>query len=346
MGRIALRIAEAIYLYYTPEHNVVNIWNYEKGRTFREDTHQESALNEPQLITSMHHQGEVTELKFIDDEKLMTSSSNGSLELIQFSRPRQELQSISKWKNIHHFSSNSCPCTGFSVNLPNIITVGEDSRINILKIDVQAPIATIEDNISSCSINAVTCEGISEFITVDSMGRLKVWDLRQPYDKPAKVMVLSGEQTCLQCIDQHPNQPHVAITGSHDGSIIIWDLRQDKYPTVVLKAHMSTVWEVRFHRHFPNNLFTCSDDGSIWHWDGSLITSTNLPTSIRNFSDIEPANATNPWLISDVIRNKIRITSVAPHNKLPINSCDIINQDLICGTDGEAIIIAQDLLLK
>ena len=27
--------------------------------------------------------------------------------------------------------------------MPNVITVGEDSRINILKIDTQAPVATI-----------------------------------------------------------------------------------------------------------------------------------------------------------------------------------------------------------
>lgn len=77
-----------------------------------------------------------------------------------------------------------------------------------------------------------------------------------------------------------------------------------------------------------------------------MITTTTLPTSIRNFSDTESIANKNPWLISDVIRNKIKIASLAPHNKLPVNSCDIINQDLLCGTDGEAIIIAQDLLLK
>lgn len=55
----------------------------------------------------------------------------------------------------------------------------------------------------------------------------------------------SGEQISLQCIDQHPNQPHVAVTGSHDGSIIIWDLRQDRYPAVVLKAHLSTGNELK-----------------------------------------------------------------------------------------------------
>ena len=30
-----------------------------------------------------------------------------------------------------------------------------------------------------------------------------------------------------------------------------------------------TVWEVRFHPTSPNNLFTCSDDGTVLHWDAT-----------------------------------------------------------------------------
>lgn len=66
----------------------------------------------------------------------------------------------------------------------------------------------------------------------------------------------SGEQISLQCIDQHPNQPHVAVTGSHDGSIIIWDLRQDRYPAVVLKAHLSTGNELKW-KNMINEMDLC-----------------------------------------------------------------------------------------
>ena len=31
------------------------------------------------------------------------------------------------------------------------------------------------------------------------------------------------------------------------------------------------VWEVKFHKSHPDNLFSCSEDGSVWHWDGSNI---------------------------------------------------------------------------
>lgn len=31
----------------------------------------------------------------------------------------------------------------------------------------------------------------------------------------------------------------------------------------------SVVWEVHFHPSKPDHLFTCSEDGSLWHWDAS-----------------------------------------------------------------------------
>ena len=36
------------------------------------------------------------------------------------------------------------------------------------------------------------------------------------------------------------------------------------------------VWELKFHRTSPDHLFTCSDDGSVWHWDGSQINAASI----------------------------------------------------------------------
>jgi len=36
------------------------------------------------------------------------------------------------------------------------------------------------------------------------------------------------------------------------------------------------VWEVRFHPSHPTHLFTCSNDGSLWHWDSSDSATTGL----------------------------------------------------------------------
>ena len=52
------------------------------------------------------------------------------------------------------------------------------------------------------------------------------------------------------------------------------------------------VWDVHFHLTYPNNLFSCSHDGSLWHWDASTSnastsmlapsSSLNQPSSLNN----------------------------------------------------------------
>ena len=54
------------------------------------------------------------------------------------------------------------------------------------------------------------------------------------------------------------------------------------------------VWDVHFHPTYPNNLFSCSQDGSLWHWDATISTastsmaasssSLNQPPSLNNAS--------------------------------------------------------------
>ena len=40
------------------------------------------------------------------------------------------------------------------------------------------------------------------------------------------------------------------------------------------------VWEVCFHRSHPTHLFTCSSDGSLWHWDSSNTVPLNTATAL------------------------------------------------------------------
>ena len=32
-----------------------------------------------------------------------------------------------------------------------------------------------------------------------------------------------------------------------------------------------SVWEVKFHPTSPDHLFSCSEDGSVWHWDATSV---------------------------------------------------------------------------
>ena len=47
----------------------------------------------------------------------------------------------------------------------------------------------------------------------------------------------SGDRVPLLCIDKHPTQPHLIVTGGQDGVLGLWDMRQERYPVTLLEAH-------------------------------------------------------------------------------------------------------------
>lgn len=55
-----------------------------------------------------------------------------------------ELEEISRFSNLHYFNKfESSPCTGLSVYDEDIVTVGEDGRINLLNARQSRPIQVI-----------------------------------------------------------------------------------------------------------------------------------------------------------------------------------------------------------
>lgn len=54
-----------------------------------------------------------------------------------------------------------------------------------------------------------------------------------------KLSCSSGELLSTYCMDRHPNQPHLVIAGCDNGLICFWDLRQEKQPLTMIKAHAS-----------------------------------------------------------------------------------------------------------
>jgi len=41
-------------------------------------------------------------------------------------------------------------------------------------------------------------------------------------------------------MDRHPTQPHIVATGGLDGTLYLWDMRQEKYPITLLEAHANS----------------------------------------------------------------------------------------------------------
>ncbi|XP_069463823.1 nucleoporin Nup43 [Ambystoma mexicanum] len=339
------------------EENKVSIWSTGEYESVGPDGQYEG---DHQLLCDIAHHGDVLDMQFLDHERIVTGSSTGGVTMFRHHQNNQTLSVNQKWDRAHHYlgpdnPSGSAPCTGVACNNPEIVTVGEDGRINLFRADNKEALRTV-DNADSSTLHAVTFLRTTEILTVNSIGQLKLWDFRKQGTEPSQIFSLSGERVPLHCIDRHPNQQHLVTTGGQDGMLSIWDLRQGGMPLSLLKAHDAEMWEVHFHPSNPNHLFTCSEDGSLWHWDASSDTSekpsflhtggrsaTHMSRSSMHQPNIN-ASSVSAWLSSDPTKSRIDITTLLSNQLLSVNSLDVLGQCLVCGTDTEAIYVTRQLL--
>ncbi|XP_041951029.1 nucleoporin Nup43 [Alosa pseudoharengus] len=327
------------------EDNKVSLWTIgDHGVASMEDEFE----GDPQLLCEIKHEGDVLDLQFLDADRLVTASSSGAVTIYRHHQNNQTLSVAHRWDRAHHYPCDNAPCTGVVCNSPEVVSVGEDGRIILFRADQTGVLRTIE-NADSSTIHAVTFLRTAEVLTVNSIGQLKLWDLRQQSNEPAQILALTGDRVPLHCVDRHPNQQHIVATGGQDGMLCIWDVRQGNMPFSLMEAHSAEMWEVHFHPSNPDHLFTCSEDGSLLHWETSSSSDTpsflqsGRNTSIISRSAIAPAGGNqsiiSAWLSGDSGKGHLETTHMLPSQTLSVNSLDVLGQCLVCGTDGEAVYV-------
>jgi len=314
-----------------------------------------SDSSEPVVVNQVPHAGSVTGTCFITPERFATASSTGEVFVHMLNRRSNIINTMQRWSNLHTYevTNESASCTCIAANDAELVTGGEDGRINVLQVDSRKPVRVMS-NADSANIMDIQYLSTKEIVTVNTTGQLKVWDIRKQDSSPTNVMTISGNSCPLLSVDKHPNQPHILVTGHGDGVIGIWDIRQDSSPVTLVNAHEGEVWEVRFHPMYPDNLFTCSEDGSCWFWDGTAMVSEanytkhsmgdTLMTSGFGFE--EQTKSSSVWLYIDANKHRMETFSLLPFNKLSVNTFDVDLSNLICGTDGEVIMLVQDIPVK
>ena len=103
----------------------------------------------------------------------------------------------------------------------------------------------------------------------------------------------------------------------------------------------SLVWESRFHSLYPDNLISCSQDGSLLHW-ASLQRHYNkdphhtVPSS---------SNDDHIWSHTAIAKGNFEATRLIPESNMhSVNSFDISNKNCVVGvTDGEAMYVLPNI---
>ncbi|KAI4482833.1 PREDICTED: nucleoporin Nup43 [Polistes canadensis] len=289
----------------------------------------------PVVVSEYSFLGDVTEIKFINSSFFVASSSLGSIRLLQIQEnPVPQFKEHMAWEFIHSFKTlDYAPCTALSNFEQDIVSVGEDGKINLLTTTQKKPVRVIE-NADSCSIYCVDFLRHSEILTGNLRGHMKVWDLRNDQDIPATTFMLSDEtKTEAMSIAHHPTQRHIIVAGGGDGSLTVWDLRHHTYPISQLNAHARAVSEIMFHPDRPENLFTCSTSGELWHWNNSQQSKLRLDSTDTH------------WLNTIGTNSNINVTSLCCVMHKPINSIDIDKSSLLFGCDNEAMYIVKNVAI-
>lgn len=235
------------------EENHVSLWSI---GDFGNPDSDGSLEGDHRLLCDIKHHGDVMDLQFFDQERIVAASSTGCVTIFLHHPNNQTLSVSQQWTTAHYHTGPgspsycSAPCTGVVCDNPEIVTVGEDGRINLFRADHKEAVRTI-DNADSSTLHAVTFLRTPEILTVNSIGQLKIWDFRQQGNEPSQILSLTGDRVPLHCVDRHPNQQHVVATGGQDGMLSIWDVRQGTMPVSLLKAHEAEMWEVHFHPPIP-----------------------------------------------------------------------------------------------
>lgn len=329
INKIRWRSDEFNNCHYFVTGSVDNIQNNVKLWDFCENIEDDDIY--PFLIFNDPYCGDVTEVQFLNPDYFVTSSSSGSVHLKKIVTSLSQSISLKNeicWEGIHVFKNGEeSSCTSLAIYDNDIVTVGEDGRINLLNAKSSKVLRTVEDA-DSCSLHCVTFLKHNEILTSNLRGQLKIWDLRNADNNPNNTFMISGEQGTPTCVTFHPTQRHLVLTGDDLGSLTTWDLRHHTYPLNVLNAHEGAITEIKFNPEFSDQLFTCSSAGEIWHWTTKAAA---VPTLLPDSG--EP----NVWLTPDNVRNKLEVFTLMPTLGKPINSLDLHRNRVICGCDNEAI---------
>ncbi|KAF6365003.1 nucleoporin 43 [Rhinolophus ferrumequinum] len=128
------------------EENYVSLWSIGDFGNLDSDGGFEG---DHQLLCGTRHHGDVMDLQFFDQERMVAASSTGCVTVFLY-RPNNQTLSVSQqWTAAHHHtglgspSCSSAPCTGVVCSNPDIVTVGEDGRINLFRVDHKEAVRTI-----------------------------------------------------------------------------------------------------------------------------------------------------------------------------------------------------------
>ena len=303
---------------------------------------------EPRMVHKEKHVGDVNKIRFCGHSAFVTASSSGSVSLhcIEDASDGVAVRTRKTWDKLHCGSGGGFrySCNGLSCLSGNAATAGEDGAVAVINVG-SGDVVRRFSKADSCSIADASFVKHDEVLTANVRGQLKLFDLRSQSESPSRTSLLTaGDASAVgvTCLATHPTQAHIVASGASDGSIAFWDLRGDAHPVTILQGHEQAVNAVQFHAQQPHHMFSCSESGEVWHWDGGAVARSNFGNQGG-----DGAGTANPtqclWFNSEAVKHRVETASLLSRQPLPLNALDSLGSSLLVGGDSEAVYLLADV---
>lgn len=197
-------------------------------------------------------------------------------ELVTDFNNRKYLNSISTTSNLH--SSYRCNDMLFCAQTNSVITCANDGAIS--RFNIEHPQKVISKKVSESSLKCMDAVTPNEVICGTMDGCLKQYDVRTH-----ECVGTFSNQTLstLMCVQRNPNVNHLAVGGNDQGSIIIYDLRNQNSPLAQISAHSAAVTQVRYRPKDSNIIYSSSCDGQLFRWNlNTEFTANQMPRKVES----------------------------------------------------------------
>ncbi|EGC34267.1 hypothetical protein DICPUDRAFT_35300, partial [Dictyostelium purpureum] len=266
--------------------NKISVWGLESR----------SSSDEVEELASVPIDGIITDLKVFENNNkpmIVASTSKGSLHLFSIYNLPSKFEYLGYQQQINNrslvsrnsddstydicniFKEKSCDpinknsslnSIDISYDQQHLITVGNDGFMSLLSLDSLLPIYT-NRYIDGLGVNVVKSISNSQVITSGENPIIKFWDFRANSTTPTKIIKTQSPR--INSLEVHQDQQHIIAAGGSDGRVTLFDIRSGDYPIDQNKNHNSDVWELSFNKSNPNQLYSCSEDGSIYQYSYS-----------------------------------------------------------------------------
>lgn len=218
---------------------------------------------------------------YLIGDRAFVALSNGTVQVHDVVTEKTGVKSfklVSEAKNLHN--SYRCNDMVFCPQSNSVITCGNDGGLAMFNVD-RPQKATHFPNLDA-SLKCIDLVNPNEVICGDLNGCLRHYDVRSG----DYVSFTNQSFSSLLCVQRNPNVNHLAIGGNDQGSIILYDLRNESSAVAEISAHSAAVTNIKYRPRDPNIIYSSSIDGDLFRWSlNNQFLVNHIPKKVESIGD-------------------------------------------------------------